>query len=286
MDDQKRKQTKIKIINTKGDDPASSDGYSNRRVISTVKIKDNSNDIDIAGILYGLDGLTVYHTMFGNVVICCVEGNKIYFYHNGEKYFVRNNGKLYDDGECMIFPSKTERDWTKFKSNVLNVFTPGEYIIIGNNKCILDSVPVYDDSTHKLKFNTAVAIAGDDDMYPGKIEFDHTFYTTINKVRSATEAEINDINDILSRKQLAWNKSTLSVEVKKWYPKQDETYYSLLIKGACRFFVTSSQWDGNAVDIDRYESNNCFQTKEDADQWCAKFNNASEEISKQLVNRD
>lgn len=45
---------------------------------------------------------------------------KISFYNskfgfmNGGEGYLDKNGKLYDDGECIIFPSKEMRDWSKF----------------------------------------------------------------------------------------------------------------------------------------------------------------------------
>lgn len=53
---------------------------------------------------------------------------KISFYNskfgfmNGGEGYLDKNGKLYDDGECVVFPSKEMRDWRKFawkKGNVL-----------------------------------------------------------------------------------------------------------------------------------------------------------------------
>lgn len=40
--------------------------------------------------------------------------SKFGFMTGGEGYFDKN-GKLYDDGECVIFPSKEMRDWSKFQ---------------------------------------------------------------------------------------------------------------------------------------------------------------------------
>ena len=73
------------------------------------------------------------------------------------------------------------------------------------------------------------------------------------------------------RKTIAINPDTNELDSAKWFPKQDETYYSLVVKGACGFFVTEAKWNGNAVDIDRLENGNCFQTKEEANHWCTKF---------------
>jgi hypothetical protein len=45
---------------------------------------------------------------------------KISFYNskfgfmNGGEGYLDKNGKLYDDGECVVFPSKKMRDWSKF----------------------------------------------------------------------------------------------------------------------------------------------------------------------------
>ena len=45
---------------------------------------------------------------------------KIFFYNskfgfmNGGEGYLDKNGKLYDDGECVVFPSKEMRDWSKF----------------------------------------------------------------------------------------------------------------------------------------------------------------------------
>lgn len=40
--------------------------------------------------------------------------SKFGFMTGGEGYF-NKNGKLYDDGECVVFPSKEMRDWSKFQ---------------------------------------------------------------------------------------------------------------------------------------------------------------------------
>lgn len=57
---------------------------------------------------------------------------KISFYNskfgfmNGGEGYLDKNGKLYDDGECVVFPSKEMRDWSKFS------WKKGD-ILTGNN---------------------------------------------------------------------------------------------------------------------------------------------------------
>lgn len=40
--------------------------------------------------------------------------NSKFGFMNGGEGYLDKNGKLYDDGECIIFPSKEMRDWSKF----------------------------------------------------------------------------------------------------------------------------------------------------------------------------
>ena len=63
---------------------------------------------------------------------------KISFYNskfgfmNGGEGYLDKNGKLYDDGECVVFPSKEMRDWSKFawkKGDVLTCKNHAQYII-------------------------------------------------------------------------------------------------------------------------------------------------------------
>ena len=296
MIDQKRKHTAINVISANKEDNtdkkkaiiAELGNVNDTHVVDpkTVNSNKSEDNLDLCSILSGHEGIGIYHVVFGDVIVCDVTKDKIYFYSKNckgalEQFFVNNIGKSYDDGECLIFPSKDQRDWTKFTDD----FKPGDYIVIGNNKCILSKALGSETSSRGMMFDTAVAIAGEDDLYPNKVDLNHIFHVTMDKVRKATIEERKEIDAVLEKEGLVWDNETKSLIINKWYPKQDETYYSLLIKGACRFFVTESKWDGSSVDIDRYENGNCFKTREDANYWCDKFNNSSEEVSKQLMNR-
>lgn len=70
---------------------------------------------------------------------------KISFYNskfgfmNGGEGYLDKNGKLYDDGECVVFPSKEMRNWSKFawkKGDVLYSAGLKEYCVF--NKFISD----------------------------------------------------------------------------------------------------------------------------------------------------
>ena len=283
MSQQGRKAIAINVIGDKKDDKKVTVVLDKRKedIIKDIP-KKNDGNIDIASLLNGCKDITLYHVVYGDVILSGVANNQIEFYQKIDQFNTRTDsvniyGKKYDDGECLLFPSKNQKDWSKFKKGE---FKPGSYVVIGNIRCIYKGIRKMDDKTF---FDCFVAIASEDDIYPNKVVLNHILKE--NTIRRATYDEVDQMNKILLDNGLKWNPDTLEFDSAKWYPKQDETYYSLLIKGACRFFVIEAKWDGSSIDIDRLENGNCFQTKEEANHWCTKFNKSSDEVSKQLINR-
>lgn len=72
--------------------------------------------INIADILKDKPvGLKFYSNTFGYISFNGVHKDKIYFFsEDTNAHSVKPNGKMYDGGECIIFPSKEMRDWDKF----------------------------------------------------------------------------------------------------------------------------------------------------------------------------
>lgn len=79
--------------------------------------------INIAAILKDKpQGTKLYSSACGKCKLESVDDKsfKISFYNskfgfmNGGEGYLDKNGKLYDDGECVVFPSKEMRDWGKF----------------------------------------------------------------------------------------------------------------------------------------------------------------------------
>ncbi len=71
--------------------------------------------INIAEILKDKPvGLKFYSPTFGCVTFNGVHKDKVYFFSKDTNaHSVKQNGKMFDDGECIIFPSKEMRDWEK-----------------------------------------------------------------------------------------------------------------------------------------------------------------------------
>ena len=80
-------------------------------------------EIDLCKILKGCEGITLYSPIFGEVILISINGNLEYpikVMANGCIRAFAKNG-LYVamfDGECMLFPSKENRDWSTFKKPI------------------------------------------------------------------------------------------------------------------------------------------------------------------------
>lgn len=84
-------------------------------------------DFDIYEILKGMpDGTPLYSPLCGNVELTSVAADKekaeaIWTENEDGEHFFDKNGKIYKEGEILLFPSKQMRDWSKFfkKGDVL-----------------------------------------------------------------------------------------------------------------------------------------------------------------------
>ena len=72
--------------------------------------------INIAEILKDKPvGLKLYSSTFGYISFNGIHKDKVYFFsEDTNTHSVKPNGKMYNGGECIIFPSKEMRDWEKF----------------------------------------------------------------------------------------------------------------------------------------------------------------------------
>ena len=60
-------------------------------------------------------GLKLYSSTFDYIKFNGVYKDKIYSYsEDSNAHSVKPDGKMHDGGECIIFPSKEMRDWSKF----------------------------------------------------------------------------------------------------------------------------------------------------------------------------
>lgn len=82
-----------------------------------------NENIDLTEILKGCEGMTLYSSVLGECVLEEIQNPsttnfpiKVYVENNGYSRFTID-GKYFHDiinGECILFPSKDQRDWSKF----------------------------------------------------------------------------------------------------------------------------------------------------------------------------
>lgn len=72
-------------------------------------------DIDLCEILKGCEGMVFYSTMVGYCrLIELTEFITIGYVNNDDDIILESDGKYSIDGECTLFPSKENRDWSTF----------------------------------------------------------------------------------------------------------------------------------------------------------------------------
>lgn len=84
-------------------------------------MNENLNLVEI--LKYCPEGTKLYSTVYGDVELVRVylDDNtypiEIKIDEGSDMIYITNDGRLFDDfrGECTLFPSKNQRDWSKFK---------------------------------------------------------------------------------------------------------------------------------------------------------------------------
>ena len=261
--------------------------------------------LNIAGILKEkLQGTKLYSSACGKCELKQVDDNsfKISFYNskfgfmNGGEGHLDKFGKLYDDGECIIFPSKEMRDWSKF------AWKKGDVLVSNDNttEVIFNG---WKDDTYTL-FRGAYALITHND---GKVEFgsDSLIFETCNykgiEVEDAAQCYINCIEKRLGGKL---NLETLEIEKSAFkdgdilcvIDNSNDYHYILIYKGQddkhIHRYVTMFEDNSLNIKKDSYltkpeDYSTHYATDEEKQQLFAaleKENKAWDAEKKQIVN--
>ena len=68
----------------------------------------------------------LYCTFLGDVLFSKIEDNKIFIHTSYAIYSLYSDGKFTYEGECVLFPSIEQRDWSKFKVPIKK-FNPNDF---------------------------------------------------------------------------------------------------------------------------------------------------------------
>jgi hypothetical protein len=196
--------------------------------------------INIADILKDKPvGLKFYSNTFGYISFNGVHKDKVYFFsEDTNAHSVKPNGKMYDGGECIIFPSKEMRDWEKFswkKGDVLYSAGLKEYCVF--NKFISDGYLMFI-SNYNVDENTKRVVPKTYD--PDK--------NTVNYEKVSDEKATKIISLIEEHYGGKLNLSTLEIEKQPEF-KDGDIVFMKGIKGGyyanCIFILRSEYKDGD-----------------------------------------
>ena len=134
--------------------------------------------------------------------------SKFGFMNGGEGIFGKN-GNLYDDGECIVFPSKEMRDWSKF------AWKKGDILVSNDGKCKVIFERFDDDTYTSFVGKYYVECYGKNDELQ---DYEEEHYgDTVNYTKESEEAAQTYINTIEER--LGGKLNRESLEVEKTQPK-------------------------------------------------------------------
>ena len=139
--------------------------------------------------------LKLYSSTFGYIKFNGVHKDKVYFYsEDTNTHSVKSNGKMYDSGECIIFPSKEMRDWSKFAWKRGDVLTNSSGFKVFFDKWVNENY---------TKFLGKIKVLGDSHYY----YYDTAYYILASK-KEALEF-IKSVEEINNGKP---NLKTLEIE--------------------------------------------------------------------------
>ena len=195
-------------------------------------------------------GIKLYSTIFGDVKFNHVENDTypiVLDVRKGFMFRVSQDGRYINDfnGECTLFPSKEQRDWSKFnpkKNGLVSTceFKDGDILSYQCKGFNNRSIYIY--RYHK-RFNTSyyVALSGDDEF-----RIDNTGEWALNgyndTVRFATKDEKKKLFQTIKDNGYKWNAKTKTLEklVKpKFDPKTLQPFDKVLARN-----TENSTWRG------------------------------------------
>lgn len=184
--------------------------------------------------------LKFYSTTYGRITFNGVHKGKVYFFsEDTNAHSVKPDGKMYDGGECIIFPSREMRNWSKFAWKRGNILVSND----GGTEVIFDKW--YDDTY--TSFYCKHYLNSED---KNKIVYYKEFLCTTEKYfledKNAAQTYINTIEERLGGKL---NRGTLEVEKAQPEFKDGDIVFMKGIKSKlfanCIFILGSEYKDGD-----------------------------------------
>ena len=236
--------------------------------------------LDLTNILEGCEGVTVYYTVYGDCKVSRIskDGDLNIFLsdiNSGRSIGSLNKfGKKYETGECLIFPSVNQRDWSRFEKP----YKDGAFVIADGRKCIFKAK---DDDGY---IDVHVVISRLNDREPDKMfirDGELQQLVKCDSMRLANVDEVKSIKQRLINEGYEWDDEKKKVVAMRWKPSEGGVYFYIDVNMIGDMKVCQVKWTNSSVDFDRYKNGNVFENMLTAEEWKNKF----KEVSNQLKNR-
>lgn len=161
--------------------------------------------MNIAEILkYCPKGTKLYSPIYGDVTLDKVCHNnliKVIINNNNSRGFYKD-GSYYEYGECVLFPSKDQRDWKEFRLPVKR----GDIMMFNNRAFIISN-------EYAVAFNNAFHkyICGIDTDNTFKVSQSDNYWTSAFYIPASEEAK-KELFDKMAEAGYRWNADTLELE--------------------------------------------------------------------------
>lgn len=193
--------------------------------------------MNIAEILKNVPkGTKLYSPAFGDVILEEIRQDYIRVRTNNIMREFYSDGRYYADGECMLFPSRENRDWSTF-----SIFKKGDFLVAFGS-----GVFIYNGITDN---KTLGAICGIDCLDRLVIKYISPDKWCDKKgTRKATDEEIKSFYDKLKEEGYTWNAHDFTItKVSKFDINKLKPFDKVLIRDTdynnwrCGFFDSISE---------------------------------------------
>ena len=156
-------------------------------------------------------GTRLYSTIFGEVEFVEIHDTEKYItilvLSNKMEMAINSQGRLcgYPDGECILFPSKENRNWTKF--NLSYRFKEGDILYV---KSYYSHIFIFKKiSEYGLYCHAELVLSTNEYIGNGGCVCD---FEEIREIRIATEEEKNKLLDAIKENDCKWNANNKKIE--------------------------------------------------------------------------
>jgi hypothetical protein len=216
-------------------------------------------------------GTDVFFIEIDNNCIKCEYVSQIDFLNSIIQF--KKDGSSYPGGECMLFPSKDQRDWLKWH----RPFIDGD--ILTYTLWNKPTIYIYrENGTHNTSYYAAYSSANNKFYGDGK----GALAKNRDDLRFATEEEKKKLFNAIKSEGYKWNTETKTLEKEKFDPKTLQPFDKVLVKlyadrpWCTDLFSYFEEADGYVICTGEVRYNYCIPYNDKTKHLVGKRNNAPE----------